>query len=183
MSSKPPTISKPATGVASNSPAPTESPKPEGTSRVDGSVHQRYLRALGDIESHPRTSTQLRSILTPYYRLSNAKLTTEHLPRSLRRHPRKPDRSMDSGRDALLAFHLGSAADYLQRAYRADQEYMKVPASKVDDKIVAKALVEGLIRQHAEAVAHIEKLAAVGTDQWAVVGDDSTGYALVVAKE
>jgi hypothetical protein len=119
--------------------------------------------------SDPQTPSVAASLLSTYSRFVNPKLTCERLPRSLRPHPRNPDRPLTAGSKWDVLFHLlGSAADALQKAYAQDLLLAQKKATKES--------VEALICILEQRVVYIEKLVVARPENWSLDGTADTGY-------
>lgn len=171
--------------------APSPAPVPEATSvtqRVDtpvGTHVVRLQRALALVDEAKSTPTAARAVISGYYRFLNPMMTTEHLPRSHRPHPANSEHGTESGNKwVTYYFHLANAAKALQDAYRLDREQARV-SDNAPPSIKASALAafrKALDTLESRTVL-LEHLAKIGPAEWALHGDDRTGYHLISKEE
>lgn len=171
-------------------PDPGDTKVPQGTSVVPGILppaipHAQRLRlALAKIDGDPTCPSGARSVLSSYFRFLNPSQTTEHLPRSLKPHHLNPERAKDDGSKWDILCHLlGNAAKALQTAYALDREYARIPDTRLDEKLAAKAKVEEAIKTLEARTARLEVLAAWGHKKWLIVGSYPVGFTLETEEE
>lgn len=172
------------------SPPPADQSVPQSQPAVPGILppavpHTRRLQtALAKIDGDPSTPSTARSVLSSYFRHLNPTQTTEHLPRALHPHPLNVENARTGATKWDVLCHLlGNAAQALQEAYRLDREYVRVPDTKIDAKLAAKAKVEDAIKVLEARTARLEVLASWGHQEWVVTGFGTKGYSLATKDE
>jgi len=134
-------------------------PKPVDTAAAINKLRTRLIAAFGKVSL--RSNTQLRSLVDAFVRHLSPSMKDNgdsNFPVTIRPHKANPEATMNSGRAAVLTFHIGNAV----LAYYDALTF------------ATKSLANFEAR-----VRLIEEIGNSGLETYGVVGDDATGYSLL----
>ena len=158
-SSPPPSRKSPV--APSTPPAPPAAlPNPPAT---PGTLFERIRKCIVAIDQHHQTSSTLRGAIGSLYRFCAPSMKLQSFPRTLRRHPANPDRSVEFGKSNLVLHTITNALQSVYEVLKAG----KAPAGELVEKAEAR-------------VVKLETIVKADPEDWRIEGNDGDGFHLIV---